>query len=253
MKTNKIVIFADAQVGLSVIQFMLTNHPSDLIAVVVNGQNQKFAQTILELAGHIPVFSFKKGNENDLKLFLESRHMDYIILAWWPYILKEPIINLPEIGVINFHPSLLPYNRGKHYNFWNLVEDCPFGVTLHFVNRGIDSGDIIFQKEISKDWEDNGATLYHKAQQAMIELFKESYLALINTDYKRTKQDLSQGSFHYAKELEPASEIVLDQKYTAREIINLLRARTFEPYPGCYFYDEGNKYEVRIKISKIKN
>jgi methionyl-tRNA formyltransferase len=73
-----------------------------------------------------------------------------------PYLVKEQVINVAKYGVINTHPSLLSHNRGKNYNFWNLVEDAPFGVSLNFVDLGVDNGDIIFQKEIHKIWEDNG-------------------------------------------------------------------------------------------------
>jgi methionyl-tRNA formyltransferase len=172
-------------------------------------------------------------------------------LAWWAYILKEPIIKLPKVGVLNFHPSFLPYNRGKNYNFWTIVEDCPFGVTIHFVDIGIDTGDIIFQEQIYKTWEDNGKTLYVKAQQAIINLFIKNYNNIITGNYQRQQQNLTEGSFHTAKELDMASIIDLNKTYTAKELINLIRARTFEPHPSCWFDDNGEKFEIRVQISKV--
>ena len=58
------------------------------------------------------------------------------------------------------------------------------------------------------------------------------------------------GSFHLADELEPASEIVLDKKYEGRHLLNLLRARTFDNHPSCYFEENGQIYEVRVSINK---
>lgn len=103
--------------------------------------------------------------------------LDLIILAWWPYILKEALIKIPKIGCLNFHPSYLPYNRGKHPNFWSLVEDVPFGVSLHFVDTGIDSGSIAFQKIVPKSWEDTGKTLHEKGKREIVKLFQEKVRA----------------------------------------------------------------------------
>ena len=49
------------------------------------------------------------------------------------------------------HISLLPWNRGYHPNIWSFLEDTPKGVTIHYINEGIDTGDIIVQKEIVID------------------------------------------------------------------------------------------------------
>lgn len=184
---------------------------------------------------------------------LRGLDLDLILLAWWPYIIKGDLIRLPRIGCLNFHPSYLPYNRGKHYNFWSLVEGTPFGVTLHWVNEGIDSGDIAFQALIPKSWEDTGETLYFKAQKEMVRLFKANFHRIKAGDIPRETQDLSLGSFHYAKELEEASRIDLEQEYTARHMLNLLRARTFSPNPGAWFLDHGVKYEVRVQITAVKD
>ena len=114
----------------------------------------------------------------------------------------------------------------------------------------VDSGDIIAQKEIMYDWTDTGESLYFKAQAEIVNLFVETYPNIRNNSFIRHQQDLSKGSFHLAKELDRKSNIVLDQKYTGREILNLLRARTFNGHPGCFFHDKNKTYEIKIKIKK---
>src|SRR5882724_11534015 len=106
---------------------------------------------------------------------LRALGLDLIVLAWWPYILKPELIGIPRLGCLNFHPSFLPYNRGKHYNFWAIVEGAPFGVTIHWVDVAVDCGDIAFQSRIATSWEDTGATLYYKAQEEMVRLFTEKF------------------------------------------------------------------------------
>lgn len=178
-------------------------------------------------------------------------NLDLIVLAWWPYILKADVIEIPRLGCLNFHPSFLPYNRGKHYNFWALVEGSPFGVTIHWVDTAVDCGDIAFQSRIETTWEDTGATLYHKAQEEIVRLFKEKFPEIKAGRIPHIPQDLERGSVHRARELEQASRIELDQTYTARGLLNLLRARTFPPHPAVSFSDDGERYEARVEIKRV--
>lgn len=183
---------------------------------------------------------------------LRAFDLDLAVLAWWPYILSGDLLRVPRLGCLNFHPSLLPHNRGKHYNFWALVEGAPFGVTIHFVDDGVDTGDIAFQAPLAVTWEDTGASLYERAQRAIVDLFIASYPTIRSGHIPRIPQDRSRGSFHRAAELEPASRIDLGASYTARELLNLLRARTFAPHPGAWFVDNGERYEVRVQITRTQ-
>lgn len=243
MKNN--IFFANDIVGLECMIYLIENNPDDIHSVVVTNEESIVYKELMEM-------NFNQSQIILNKDFIKNNfeEIDYIFLLWWPYIIGETIITIPKFGVINTHPSLLPYNRGKNYNFWNLVEDVPFGVSLHFVNENIDSGDIIFQKRILKSWEDTGGSLYYKAQQEMIKLFKEKYIKIIENKHARVEQNLGGGSFHYSNELENASQIFLEKEYKARDLLNLLRARTFPPYNGCYFFDENNKYEIQIQIKR---
>ena len=157
---------------------------------------------------------------------------------------------MPRWGALNFHPCLLPHNRGKHYNFWTLVEETPFGVTLHFVDEGVDSGDIAYKSPIEKTWEDTGATLYAKARAEIVRLFKEKWPEIRRGDMPRTPQDDAHITFHRASELEGASEVRLDGQYRARDLLNLIRARTFPPHPGAWFVENGVRYDMRIEITR---
>ncbi len=184
------------------------------------------------------------------KTWLIKLRLDYIILAWWPYIINAPILSVPKFGIINFHPSLLPFNKGKNYNFWTIIENTPFGVSLHFIDDSIDGGDIIFQSPIFQSWLDTGQTLYLKAQEEMIKLFVNSYEKIRMGHYKRIPQVKNEGSFHFGSELNLASRIELGKKYEAKELLNILRAKTFPPHPGAWFEDNGERYEINISIKK---
>lgn len=239
------LLFADGEVGLQILRFLLDQYREDVQGVVVTDANDLLG--VAESAGvNVHVYS----TPEDFLAWAPSG-CDLGILAWWPKILKKSVLNAARLGFINTHPSLLPHNRGKHYNFWAIVEQAPFGVTLHWVDEGIDTGHIVAQQPIPYGWTDTGETLYRKAQESIFTLFSETY-PLLRTGNIESSRQLGPGSFHYASELESASHIDLDAQYQARHLLNLLRARTFSGYPSCWFVDDGEKYEVTVNIRKLK-
>lgn len=242
----KLLLMCDAQIGNAIAEWLLENHPKDIGAVVTVSESAVYSAAH---ARGIPSFVFE-SEAQILATLAALPRFDLGILAWWPKLISPAVTALAEGGFINTHPSLLPYNRGKHYNFWALVEQVPFGVSLHFVDQGIDSGDIVAQLPVAYGWEDTGETLYAKAGQAMIDLFKSAYPKIRKGTTPRTPQDLDKGSLHYAKEIDTASMIELDKTYTARELFNLLRARTFPGYPACRFEEDGVAYEISVNIKR---
>lgn len=86
---------------------------------------------------------------------LKNENIDLLIL-FGTSIIKEDVLSIPKIGTINFHSSLLPYYKGSRVEFWQLyyddIEYC--GSTVHFVDKGVDTGDIIVQEKIDVDKKD---------------------------------------------------------------------------------------------------
>ena len=179
-------------------------------------------------------------------------NLDLVILAWWPYIIKKPLFKITKIGFLNFHPSFLPYNRGKHYYFWNIIEGNPFGVSLHFIDENIDSGPIAFQEQIETSWLDTGYTLREKAKKKMVALFKKNFNKIIYGKIPKIPQQNEFGSFHYGKEIDKASLINLDEIYSGRVLLNLLRARSGFSNGGAWFQDGDRQYEVSVVVREIK-
>lgn len=241
----RLLLMADGYVGEKISTFLLEHYLDDLALVVTTEINDIYRN--VSLCG-VPVCVF--DSEKNL-IDQIGDEVDLGILAWWPKILKKPLLEVSRMGFVNTHPSLLPHNRGKHYNFWALVEQAPFGVTLHRVDADIDTGDILFQKIISYDWSDTGETLFKKAQVEMVDLFCKSYPLLRIGQFEPIPQNANSGSFHFASELDSACQINLNSTYRAFDLLNLLRARTFEGHPGCWFIYNGSRYEISLTIKKL--
>jgi len=95
----------------------------------------------------IPVKKISTPNNKDFLTYLKQLNLD-IIINQSQSIIKSPLLAIPKIGVLNRHNALLPKNRGRLTPFWVIYNgDKETGVSIHFVEEGIDSGDIIVQKK----------------------------------------------------------------------------------------------------------
>ncbi len=163
-------------------------------------------------------------------------------------ILHEAFIGLFPQGVVNIHPAMLPYNRGCYPNVWSIVDETPAGVTLHYVDPGIDTGDIISQQHVRVDPWDTGQSLYTRLETACLDLLREAMPAVLAGEAPRVRQPRG-GTFHLKKDVRRIDEIRLDRAYAARELINLLRARTFPPHKGAYFIaEDGRRIYLRLDL-----
>ena len=147
-------------------------------------------------------------NNRNVMPYLEKEKPDLVFLLWWPYIIKKEILDLASVGFVNMHPSMLPHCRGKDPYFWSIVKNAPFGLTIHFVDEGIDTGDILFQKQILYGALDTEQSLWKKATDLAPQFLADKFDDIVNGNYTRTKQDLSEGSFHFKREKEEWMKLV---------------------------------------------
>lgn len=166
------------------------------------------------------------------------------------YILKKEFLSCFPLGCINLHPALLPYNRGSYPNVWSIVEGTPSGVTLHYINEGIDTGDILSQEQVSVDSYDTGETLYRKLENVSVDLFKKTWPLFRNGKIECNPQQQNVGTYHRMRDVEDIDEVFLDQEYSAQYLIDLLRARTFPPHRGAYFVHEGRKIFMKLALEE---
>ena len=97
----------------------------------------------------VPYYLLKKGVRNDLANFVLKLKPDIICVASMSELLKEEVFSIPPYGAINFHPALLPNYRGPKSLFWcYYFMESQAGATIHYIDKGEDTGDIIKQRSI---------------------------------------------------------------------------------------------------------
>ena len=93
-------------------------------------------------------------DHTDIQL-LKPIHYDLVISFGYRYIINRNTIKSLNCPIFNLHISYLPYNRGAHPNFWSFYDDTPKGVSIHLVDQGIDTGNLLSQRYIKFNHEDD--------------------------------------------------------------------------------------------------
>ena len=174
---------------------------------------------------------------------------DLIISGGFRHILGPEVLSIPPMGSINFHKALLPYNRGANPNVWTIVEGTAAGVSIHLMDQGIDTGDILAQREVETSFADTGKTLYEKLERAQWELFLEFWPRFKSGDIQPRSQ-ATRGTYRRMADLKRLRRLDPEQEYRSIDLLNLLRAMTYPPFSNCYVEVDGKRYFLRLEISE---
>jgi UDP-2,4-diacetamido-2,4,6-trideoxy-beta-L-altropyranose hydrolase len=131
--------------------------------------------------------------------FVQKLNPDMIVSYNYRHILRRDVISIPPRGSVNLHISYLPWNRGADPNVWSLIDNSPKGVTIHYIDEGVDTGDILVQREIFID--ETHETLrssYDILNAAIRELFMENWEAIRGCMVQPQRQPVI-GTHHYVK------------------------------------------------------
>lgn len=162
--------------------------------LILGSERAEIAKVIMQ-GGDDFVFTNKKIYRDD-ELVKQS---DFIISFGYRHILRQDILSLFPKSAINIHISLLPWNRGADPNLWSFLEDTPKGVTIHYMDAGIDTGKILCQEEIVFSSGETLRTSYEKLIQLAIKLFEKNWLD-IRDGQIITKLQKQGGTYHRSKD-----------------------------------------------------
>jgi methionyl-tRNA formyltransferase len=140
----------------------------------------------------IPVYCVANHNDATCKELLETDKPDILVLGG-TRIIKTPILEVPRRATLNAHPGLLPMLRGSASVGWALYKDLPEGATAHFIDPGIDTGDIIVKRELPVYHRDTYESLNYRIALLSGELMAESLKYLEKGEAPRTPQDSNAG------------------------------------------------------------
>jgi len=165
---------------------------------------------------------------------------DAIIVVGYGRIIPQWMIDLPRLGNLNLHASLLPKYRGAAPIQWAIANgESVTGVTTMRIDAGLDTGDILMQRKIAIDPEDTAVTLGPKLASIGAELMVETLRGLETGQLRPTPQDHSQATLAPILKKEDGR---MDFSRSARDVLNRLRG--FQPWPGAFTMFKGKTLQV---------
>lgn len=181
---------------------------------------------------------------------LKTLRPDIVVSVGYQHHVPSEILSLPPEGCINLHPAYLPYNRGANPNVWSIVEGTPAGVTLHYMDENFDEGEVIARREVDVSFEDTGKSLHRRLERAQYELFTETWPAIEDGSVETSTQESEKATYHTVSDFQELCEIDPDERYTAKELLDILRALTFPPFDNAHLEIDGEKYYVDVDVRK---
>jgi methionyl-tRNA formyltransferase len=165
---------------------------------------------------------------------------DAIIVVGYGRIIPQWMIDLPRLGNLNLHASLLPKYRGAAPIQWAIANgESVTGVTTMRIDAGLDTGDILMQREITIELEDTAETLGPKLASIGAELMVETLRGLETGQVRPTPQDHAQATLAPILKKEDGR---MDFSRTATDLFNRLRG--FQPWPGAFTIFKGKTLQV---------
>ncbi len=182
----------------------------------------------------------KIKNNEEFRAQLAGIAPDAIIVVGYGRIIPQWMIDLPRLGNVNLHASLLPRYRGAAPIQWAIARgESMSGVTTMRIDAGLDTGDILLQKEIPIAQQDTAATLAPRMAAIGADLMVETLRGLQSGTVHSRPQDHAKASLAPILKKEDGK---VDFQSTAQEILNRLRA--FQPWPGAYTSFRGKNLHV---------
>lgn len=248
MEKIKIAFFGTHKFAQKILKSLLNKPNFDIKFIITTpdklvGRKQELQKSLVKILAEkhqLVVYS-----PENLKNFEFEEEIDLAITAQYGLIIPKHLLEKPRFGIINIHTSLLPKYRGASPIQSALLNaENKTGITIMKMDVGLDTGNILKQKEIDINPDDTYMELDEKLADLAISFLEESVLDYINGKITETKQDASQASF--CKQLERNDGKIDFKQEKLAEIYNKYRA--YYPWPGIWTVWQ----DKRLKLLKIK-
>tara|TARA_B110000902_G_scaffold152458_1_gene175114 strand:+ start:674 stop:1567 length:894 start_codon:yes stop_codon:yes gene_type:complete len=200
---------------------------------------------------NIDYLKFENVNSEESLKVIKDYGCELLVSMSFNQIFRKEIIDLTRIGIINCHAGKLPYYRGRNILNWVLINDeKEFGITVHFVDEGIDTGDIILQETFPITENDNYKSLLEMSYSYCANILYKSLIQIVDKTFNRTIQNTINPIGFYCGKRGEGDEII-NWNNSSRHIFNFIRSIC---NPGPIARTTNKNLEIHINNSNyIKN
>jgi methionyl-tRNA formyltransferase len=246
----------DRAIAVQVLDYMLQQGVQPLALLVAAEGKSSHAGELVSRCPFLAPEAVLRGSEftkPDGIRVLRELNLDYVICVHFPYVVPSDVLSIPRSGFLNLHPAYLPFNRGWHTASWALLDKTPIGATLHFMDSGIDTGDIVRRRRVQVSPGDTAHTLYQRLLAAELELFKRAWPNLVSGSFRRKRQENERVTQRSREELlqQEVQRIDLNEMVRAEDLIRRLRALTTSRVDEAAYYEvDGVRYRIQVLVAE---
>lgn len=239
----KIGYFADGPWAHKALEKIVESNHFEIVFIVPRFDTQDPKLKIWADRLGVPFLTIENVNDPSFIEYLKKFNPDILVSMSFNQILKKGIIEFAPNGFINCHAGELPFYRGRNPLNWVLINGAErFGITVHYVDEGIDTGDIVEQKTYSISQSDNYASLLNKAIYECAEVLLLSLKKIKDNSVIRIKQeDIHPVGTYFG--IRKTGDENIDFRWPAERLHNFIRAIS-APGPGARFLINDEEYAV---------
>jgi methionyl-tRNA formyltransferase len=248
MNKLKIGYFADGPWSHQAFKKIIQDTSLNILFIVPRFDSVDSELEKLAYFHNVDFIKSKNVNDIDFIELLRKYNCDLFVSLSFNQIFKTDLINLPPFKTINVHCGKLPFYRGRNVLNWALINDeKEFGITVHYVDEGIDTGDIISQKMYPIDDNDTYNSLLDLAYSGCADVLYDSLKIIQSGVVKTISQNLLHPVGFYCG-LRGEGDEKINWNQTSRQVFNFIRAVS---YPGPIATTFFNGQLVKINASKM--
>jgi methionyl-tRNA formyltransferase len=247
----RIVIVGQGPFGERVLQALIQKG-EDMVGTFTPPDKRGEGMKALAEKSGIPFFRPNLMKEPQVYEAYSKLRPDLAILAFVTDIIPEQLLTVPSLGTICYHPSILPRHRGASAINWALIQgDTRTGLTIFWVDKGIDTGPILLQKEVDIKPDDTTGSLYFNKLFPMgVDAMVEAVELIKKGKAPKIPQDDSKATYE-----PPCDDRVVSVNFekSIKDVYNLIRG--CDPQPGAYTTYQGKRvrlYEAKMSSSDIR-
>lgn len=239
----RIGYFGDGPWAHQAFEKIVRDNSIEIAFVMVRFDKQDAVLINLAKENNIPIELCENINSDEFINKVKRYQVDLFVSMSFNQIFKKRTIELPPMGTINCHAGKLPFYRGRNILNWALINDeKEFGITVHYMDTGIDTGDIILQRTYPITDEDNYGTLLERAYAGCAEVLYEALKMIQSGDVKVIKQaDIDPVGMYCGMRQE--GDEVINWNQTSRDIFNFIRA-ICKPGPQAISWIRGKRITI---------
>ncbi len=240
-------LLISGNLGFKLLKHLQKNKNVQLLCIFTDSNSTEIIEYCKKY--NLVVFKGNPRNKESIIFLKKIGEIDILFSINYLFIINKEIIEYSKLYTLNIHGSLLPKYRGRTPHVWAIINgENKAGATVHEINIGVDTGDILLQKEVEITKENTGAEVLKKYNSLYPELIDETIRIILKREVSLRIQDDSKATY-FGKRTPADGEI--NWNWNRERIKNWIRAQA-NPYPGAFTYLDKKKMIInKVNFSNI--